>query len=47
MFDLSTCQVVERELERISGAWIFRGRRVPISTLIENPVDGASVTKLF
>jgi uncharacterized protein (DUF433 family) len=44
MIDWSTCQVVERDPERMSGAWLFRGSRVPISTLFENLEDGASVT---
>jgi uncharacterized protein (DUF433 family) len=44
MIDWSTCQAVERDPERMSGAWLFRGSRVPISTLFENLEDGASVT---
>lgn len=28
----------------MSGAWVFRGSRVPVSTLFENLEDGASVT---
>jgi uncharacterized protein (DUF433 family) len=44
MIDWSTCQAVECDPERMSGAWLFRGSRVPISTLFENLEDGASVT---
>jgi uncharacterized protein (DUF433 family) len=44
MIDWSTCQAVERDPERMSGAWLFRGSRLPISTLFENLEDGASVT---
>jgi uncharacterized protein (DUF433 family) len=40
----TTCQAVERDPERMSGAWLFRGSRVPISTLFENLEDGAWVT---
>jgi uncharacterized protein (DUF433 family) len=28
----------------MSGAWLFRGSRVPVSTLFENLEEGASVT---
>ena len=28
----------------MSGVWLFRGSRLPISTLFENLEDGASVT---
>ena len=44
MIDWSTCLTVERDPERMSGAWVFRGSRVPISTLFENLEDGAWVT---
>jgi uncharacterized protein (DUF433 family) len=40
----TTCQAVERDPERMSGVWVFRGSRVPISTLFENLEDGAWVT---
>jgi len=44
MIDWSTCLAVERDPERMGGAWVFRGSRLPISTLFENLEDGASVT---
>jgi uncharacterized protein (DUF433 family) len=34
---------VERDPERVSGAWIFRRTRVPVRALFENLEDGASV----
>jgi len=43
MIDWSTCSAVERDPERVSGAWVFRGSRVPVSALFENLEDGASV----
>lgn len=43
MIDWSTCAVVERNPARVSGAWLFRGTRVPIAALFENLEDGASV----
>lgn len=42
MNDWSTCLVVERSPERVSGAWVFRGTRVPVAALFENLSDGAS-----
>ena len=41
MIDWSTCQAVERDPERYSGAWVFRGTRVPVAALFENLEDGA------
>lgn len=42
MMDWSSCQAVERDPERCSGAWVFRGTRVPIAALFENLEDDAS-----
>ncbi|MBW3541215.1 MAG: DUF433 domain-containing protein [Planctomycetes bacterium] len=38
-----SCHAVERDVERVSGAWVFRGTRVPVSALFENLKDGASI----
>src|SRR5213595_1382333 len=35
------CPAVERDPDRVSGAWVFRGTRVPVSALFENLEDGA------
>ncbi len=40
MIDWSSCPAVERDPERVSGACVFRGTRVPVSTLFENLEDG-------
>ena len=45
MSDWSSCPVVERDSERVSGAWVFRGTRVPVAALFENLEDGAQVTQ--
>jgi len=37
------CEAVERNAEVVSGAWVFCGTRVPISSLFENRKDGASI----
>jgi len=41
MLDWSQCPQVERSPERVSGAWVFRGTRVPVRSLFENLEDGA------
>jgi len=43
MIDWSSCHAVERDSARMSGAWVFRGTRVPIAALFENLEDDASV----
>jgi uncharacterized protein (DUF433 family) len=45
MIDWSTCPEVERDPERLSGAWVFRGTRVPVAALFENLEDGAQVVE--
>lgn len=45
MIDWSTCQAVERDPERVSGVWVFRGTRVPVAALFENLEDGAPVAQ--
>jgi len=45
MIDWSSCVAVERNPESVSGAWLFRGSRVPVSTLFENLEDGALVSQ--
>ncbi|MBA3490660.1 MAG: DUF433 domain-containing protein [Rubrobacteraceae bacterium] len=43
MIDWSTCPAVERDPERVSGAWVFRGTCVPVAALFQNLEDGAQV----
>lgn len=45
MIDWSTCEAVERDPERVSGAWVFRGTRVPASALFENLEDGTNISQ--
>jgi len=37
--DWSQCPVVESVPGRVSGAWVFRGTRLPVATVIENLED--------
>jgi hypothetical protein len=46
MLDWSSCPAVERDPERLSGAWVFRGTRVPVSALFENLEDGGQSRSL-
>jgi uncharacterized protein (DUF433 family) len=43
MIDWSQCLVVERAPGKVSGAWLFKGTRVPVKALFENLEDGARV----
>lgn len=47
MIDWSSCEAVECDPERLSGAWVFRGTRVPVAALFENLEDGASISKFL
>lgn len=41
------CDAVERDPDKVSGAWVFRGTRVPLSALFENLRDGASIDQFL
>lgn len=43
MIEWSTCPEVEQNPRKVSGAWIFRGTRVPVTALFENLEAGASI----
>jgi uncharacterized protein (DUF433 family) len=43
MLDWSQCPVVERQPEKVSGAWLFKGTRVPVKALFENIEAGARI----
>ncbi len=45
--DWSKCPAVEREPAKVSGAWVFRGTRVPVRALFENIESGASVEEFI
>jgi uncharacterized protein (DUF433 family) len=36
MIDWSQCAVVESDPEKMSGAWVFKGTRVPVSAIFTN-----------
>lgn len=45
MLDWSSCPAVERDPQRVSGAWVFGGTRIPVSALFENLEDGVQITQ--
>jgi uncharacterized protein (DUF433 family) len=47
MSDWSSCTAVERSSDKVSGAWVFRGTRVPVKALFENLEDGATVDQFL
>jgi uncharacterized protein (DUF433 family) len=38
---------IERDPERVGGAWVFRGTRVPVTALFENLRDGTTVDQFL
>lgn len=47
MTDWGTCPVVESVPDRLSGAWVFTGTRLPVSALFENLESGATVEEFI
>ena len=47
MLGWSTCAVVERASGNVSGAWLFKGTRVPVRALFENLEGGATVEQFL
>ncbi|HEV7516809.1 MAG TPA: DUF433 domain-containing protein [Thermoanaerobaculia bacterium] len=47
MLDWSQCLAVERDPNRVSGAWVFRGTRVPVAALFENLESGARLEEFL
>lgn len=45
--DWTECQEVERSPEKVSGAWLFRGTRVPVKALFDNLADGVTVDQFL
>ena len=47
MLNWSSCSAVEKGAQKVSGAWVFKGTRVPVRALFENLVDGATVDEFL
>jgi uncharacterized protein (DUF433 family) len=41
--DWSQCPAVESIPGKVSGAWVFRGTRMPVATVFENLEAGATI----
>ena len=39
MLDWNQCSAVEQVAGKVSGAWVFKGTRLPVATVIENLED--------
>ena len=42
-----TVDAVERHPDKVSGALVFRGTRVPVAALFENLRDGATIAQFL
>jgi uncharacterized protein (DUF433 family) len=45
--DWSTCPAVESVPGKVSGAWVFRGTRMPVATSFENLEDGMTIQEIM
>jgi uncharacterized protein (DUF433 family) len=45
--DWSQCSAVESVPGKRSGAWVFKGTRMPVSTVFENLSSGASIEEVM
>jgi len=43
MLEWKNCLAVERDPQKVSGAWVFKNTRVPARALFENLETGASI----
>ena len=46
MLDWSKCGAVESTPEKVSGAWVFRGTRIPVAVVFENLEDGLTIDQI-
>jgi len=45
--DWSTSPAVESVPGKVSGAWVFRGTRMPVATIFENLEDGMTIEEIM
>jgi uncharacterized protein (DUF433 family) len=45
--DWAKCAAVESVPGKVSGAWVFRGTRLPVATIFENLEDGLSIEEIM
>jgi uncharacterized protein (DUF433 family) len=44
--DWSKCPAVESVPGKVSGAWVFRGTRIPVAAVFENLGDGLTIDEV-
>jgi uncharacterized protein (DUF433 family) len=44
--DWSNCEAVESVPGKVSGAWVFRGTRMPVAAVFENLEDGLTIDEI-
>jgi uncharacterized protein (DUF433 family) len=47
VLDWSQCSAVERIPGKVSGAWVVRGTRMPVSAIFENLEAGANLDDIL
>jgi uncharacterized protein (DUF433 family) len=47
VLDWSQCEAVESVPGKVSGAWVLRGTRMPVSAIFDNIAAGASIDDLM
>lgn len=47
MENANSLDMLERHPDKVSGAWVFKGTRVPVSAFFENLKDGASIDQFL
>jgi uncharacterized protein (DUF433 family) len=45
--DWSQCPAVESIPGKVSGAWVFRGTRLPVAAVFENLEDGLTIQEVM
>jgi uncharacterized protein (DUF433 family) len=45
--DWSQCPAVESVPGKVSGAWVFKGTRMPVSIVVENLEDGMTIDEVI
>ena len=45
--DWTQCPVVESVPGKVSGAWVFKGTRMPVATVFENLEDGLTIDEII
>jgi uncharacterized protein (DUF433 family) len=44
--DWSRCEAVESVPGKVSGAWVFRGTRIPVAAVFENLEDSLTIDEI-